>query len=686
MFSISTWQIKYRRHFGDAMALTLLAVGAWLAAGFLWRDDIFIYGDHAGHYFLAWFAMHIAIPEQMQIAAWMPHWYAGYPVLQFYPPGAVLLAASLRAATLQQISPELAYQLVIFIAYSLPGFTFYYALRHLRFDVLTAFAGGAFGLVFVAVFDGTLAPFIGMTSSRIAFGLNPLVVVWLIAFAERRGARYWFLATAALAAMILFHPYHPIGILFAVALYILFARLPLVNISVRVVGVIAGALMLDAFWLAPLLAHSSSQMIPLLRTTFDQTWRELTAPGLYPFALLALVGLSIVRETLPTAQRAFILALAALVFLLGAFMLAVHVVLIDSLGIYQIDPVRLIGEYYFALILLAAIGLGALARRAAAWWSRDARMRTILAASVVGIVCAAFAANFYYAHEKFFPRANDEPRFLQDARAQYQLDEFWQVLRATPGRVWFTSYTTPLKKFGTEPFPTTLAALTPLFAGRDMIGGTYSLWSPVAALMWVGELETRVLHGLAEETNDRALFGVSTEALSDELLLDWVQRFNVTTVVASEDDYQTRLFLDASLHFQSYYNNGLFYAYRVLNYENAWVQGVRANIDRVEYHGSAFSFHVRRANENAVARVKVAAAPNWRAQTSAEQTLAIERDAYGLIEIPLPRGRDYAVTLRYEMGMVERVSAVISFSALGAFLFGAAILVFQRARVRVKAY
>ena len=70
---------------------------------------------------------------------------------------------------------------------------------------------------------GRGAPFIGMIGSRLAFALNPLVLVWLMDVAEGRGKRYWFLAVAALASAILLHPYHEIGILLAVALYVLFA-------------------------------------------------------------------------------------------------------------------------------------------------------------------------------------------------------------------------------------------------------------------------------------------------------------------------------------------------------------------------------------------------------------------------------------------------------------------------------
>ncbi len=592
------------QHSSDILALLILALGALAAAGFLLRDDVFIYGDHPGHYWLTWFTLQVAIPEQGNVAAWMPAWYAGYQELQFYPPGFAMLAWLLHAVSFEQLSPAFSYQLVFFLAYALPGFTIYYALRHLRFGILTAFAGGVLGLTFPTIFAGTTAPFIGMIGSRLAFALNPLILVWLMDVAHGRGWRYWFPGVFALAAAILLHPYHEIGILLAVAIYVLVARLNLLRAGFAVVSAVVMAVLLDAFWLVPLVMYASSEMVPILRTTFDQTRRFLTDAELYLLAFLGLGSLLYFRSGSDRQQRDFVITLLVLVVVLAAAMVAIHFVLIDSLNIYALDPIRLIGEYYLALILLAAIGLGALTEWVTARIQTE-NVRRMAEVGIVGAVCVWFVLPFAQKQQYYMPQAGDEPRFLQAARDEYALDEFWNALRESPGRVWFTSSSFHLTKHEKEPLPTTLAALTPLFSDREIIGGTYSRWSPIAALLWVGDTDPEALHGLVEEADDKTLVGVPIEELDGEQIFEWARRFNATTLVAGADDFQTRTLLDASPHFQSYYNNGLFFAYRVLEYPSTWVEGENAAVENVDYAGNRVSFHARNVGENAAAHVKV---------------------------------------------------------------------------------
>lgn len=230
--------------------------------------------------------------------------------------------------------------------------------------------------------------------------------------------------------------------------------------------------------------------------------------------------------------------------------------MIECLHFYQLDPVRLIGEFYFAMILLAALGVSALSE----WLARfvPPRVRVSLAMLIVVLVSAVLLIPFAQT-SAHFARPGGEPRFLSQAIRDYRLDELWQVLRATPGRVWFTAFYTRLNARGTESFPTTLASLTPLFAQRQMMGGTFSHWSPIGALMWSGELYPSALRGLPEDRDDRALFGVPIEKISDQQVYDYCRRFNIITIVASINDFRTRTFLDASPYFQSYYNNGYFF-------------------------------------------------------------------------------------------------------------------------------
>jgi hypothetical protein len=65
---------------------------------------------------------------------WIPYWYQGFPVNQFYPPGFYLLGAVLTAAVGQAV---VAYKLLMVAALVSNGIaTYYFARRFLRFDWL----------------------------------------------------------------------------------------------------------------------------------------------------------------------------------------------------------------------------------------------------------------------------------------------------------------------------------------------------------------------------------------------------------------------------------------------------------------------------------------------------------------------------------------------------------------------
>ena len=139
---------------------------------------------------------------------------------------------------------------------------------------------------------------------------------------------------------------------------------------------------------------------------------------------------------------------------------------------------RLIGEYYLAIVMLAAVGLGAVAQAVGEWLGKSELARRAVAVGIVGVVCAYGAYGFYQAHQYYFQREDREPRFLQAARDEYALDEFWNVLGETEGRVWFTSFYQHLNERETDPLATTITALTPLYTDREIMGGTYSALVP----------------------------------------------------------------------------------------------------------------------------------------------------------------------------------------------------------------
>jgi hypothetical protein len=667
-------QVNLRGRLANALALLALSGISWVNAGFLLRDDVFLFGDHPGHYWITWYTLSVAAPLHHRLIDWIPYWYAGYPELQFTPPGYVLLAWLLNAVTFAKLSTPLVYEIVVFIGYALPGFTFYYAISHMGFERRAALLGGVFALIFLMFFDGATSLFVGMIGSRLAFALIALVFVWTIDWFENRGARYGAYAALTLAAAILAHPYHAIGIVLALGLYILARRLPVILFGSRLLIVIVAALALDAFWVAPLFARSSTAMIPVIRGTLDQTWRLMTDASLFSYVLLALpVFWRAWRERVST-RRAVLIVLLTLPWLLGIAMISTHAVLIDQAHIYSIDPVRMIGEYFFSLIWLAALGASEISRWIAVLFQR--RIPAALSGWAITLAIGALVAIPFEQSALYYqPRQGDEPRFLSEAITDYRLDELWRVLGETPGRVLFVSYSTNLNAFKTAPFPTTLTSLTPLFSKRPIIGGTYTAWSPIAAQLWVGKTHPPVLRGLSQDEDDQTLFGVPLVELSDAQLAQYCQRLNITAIVASINDYQTRILLDESPLFHSYYNNGFFFVYKPRDIQASWVQAEGADVEPVSLTDDQIEMHVRSAQDNAQVILKEYAYPLWRAYDSTGKELPITEDSLALMRIALPVGQDYSVALQYKDDTPEHLGNSISFASalffmvIGAFAF-----------------
>lgn len=665
---------KLSRYGAIIISVAVLSALALGIAGFLIRNDVFVYGDNPGQYWRMWYTLNISWPLHHRLLDWIPYWYAGYPELQFYPPGFVIVGWLMNLMTLGRLSTALIYQLVMFLAYALPGLTFYYAVYHWGFGRRAAFAAGVFGLVFPTFLDGATGLFIGMLGSRISFALDGIVLAWTIDYLEGHGARYAFLSALALAFAILAHPYHEIGIVLALSLYILVRRLPLLHNAMQLLKVIFLASALAAFWLIPLAVYSSTAMVPVIRSTLDQTWHLLTDQTLLPYVLLALPTVVRAWHEQDPLRRGVLCVLLALPPVLGATMILTHLVLINRVHFYQLDPFRLIGEVYFALILSAAVGVSQISD----WLVRFRwiKRKPFATAAITSLLCILSAIPFTQASIFFHPKDNDEPRFLSQAITDYHLNDFWGTLRASTGRILFTSFYGRLVLHGTEPFPSTLPALTPLFTNRQIMGGTFTEQSPIAGFMRSGETNPPVLWGLSENQDDQALFGTPLGQLSDKKLFEFCQHFNITTLVAGATDIQTRTFLDASPLFQSYYNDGQFFVYRVKGYGNSWVDSYNAQIEVARFEDDEIQLHVHAAQTNAQVTVKDYAYPLWHAYINdSGRELPITKDALALTHIALPLGEDYSVTLSYEESKVTELgnsislASVVLFAIVGAYAY-----------------
>lgn len=647
----------------DALALGVVALlGLTLASVWL-RQDLFIYGDHPGQFFKAWYLSEVQFPQRLSLFDWNPYWYAGYPELQFNPPGYALVTLALKLLSLGLLSTTATYELCIILAFVLPGLTFYYALRHLNFPVTVAFFGGLFGIVFPAIVGGYYAAIIGMLGSRLSFGLDALVFAWGITALRTRGLKWTLLTVGVLALEIFTHLYHGFGIWLALALYAVAFDMPRARAVAHAIFCGLGAAAIAALWILPLLAYTSFT-VPTMRSTFDQSWRQFVEPVPVLYYVFAIVTLVIARRWLERSQEQIVWTLALLMVVTGGSVFAGHLVLVERLSIYTFDPVRFIGEFYFALIMLAAIGAGTLAQRIGRWVAPDARSAWV-GTGLAGCITAAFVVPMLLDWNQFWTRTR-EPFFLSDAVREYKLDVFWTTLRAEPGRVLFTSSTTRLQAQGGEFQPTTLAALSPQYTGREIIGGTFTHWSPIAAALWIGESHPPVLRGLVEENDGVRLFGVEWEQMQDRKLLEWCRRLDITTIVATADDFTARTMLDASPLFQSYYNNGLYFVYRVKDNTDRRAEAADANVRLSQSDPFEMRIQVRDAKPGAVVNVKTFYYPRWQI----EPALPLRGDRWGLMRIEVPNGGDTELTLRYGNGAVEWVGNSVSAAALLAYIAG----------------
>ncbi|HSR32385.1 MAG TPA: hypothetical protein VLY63_17620 [Anaerolineae bacterium] len=634
----------------DLAALALLAGLALAACSFLLRDDLFIYGDHPGQFMRLWYPLRVS----HRLLGWNPSWYAGYPELQFYPPGFALLGWGLDWLTLRNLSPYAVYQFLLFVSYLLPGMTVYALVSRVSGRRWAGLVSGVLALVFPELWGGANAVFVGLVAERLAFGLVPLVMFtgWQ-ALHARHPTRWWLLASLAVAATVLMHPFHAVAPVLFLAIAALFYpnRWSLFR-NLALTGVLSLALV--AFWLLPLLFHSG-YAAPMLRADMNQTLDWLLSPTARMYLIASLlVPLALLVEQ-KRGLTIFVVSAFIMAVTLVAFMIFDHVVLIDMLGFYLLDPVRFIAEVYLVLVLFAGLGLAYLPL----WLSREGRAQVGMLVGGLAMVLA-----LVWMGRPFLDLVRshrDGNQFLAQARQSFPLDETWQALQSGEGRILFSSYYLHLGEV-----PTALKSATPFFTGRNIIGGTFSHWSPVARVLWTGSTDAQLLPGQVELTDDISLAGRAWIDWTDGEMYKLCQQLNVTTVATTWDDINARTFLDAAPHFQSFYSNDLFVLYRVLDPEPGLIAADGATTAVIHAGPTALDLHVTGATTNASLQIGITDYPLWRVQAG-DQKIPHHADGLGLMSVPIPPG-SYDLTLRYLPGPAEWVGTLLSLAATVVWL------------------
>jgi len=584
--------------------------------------------------------------------AWTSDWWAGYPELQFYPPGFFYLGLALRWLSLGALSVAAIYQVLLWITWLAPGAGVYALLaRQLgsgwaalpgTFIALTLSTGVASGV------EGGVH--IGMLPARLGWALLPLLAVALVTWMESGARRAWELALVTLAAIVLIHPAHlpAAGALVVVATIAARDRR---RRALEAAALLGGAALLTVFWTLPLIAR--------LEHTRALAWGRLTVsdfasllanhPLLVLLILLALplgVGASPERRALQWWPWA-----TALVVLIDAAIL-------ETVGLHWLPADRVVDGMWMAFIVVAGLNVDRLVQAVSAGIRRMVPRygRAAMATAAVCALVAALALGLVNRTLFLWPRGGEWPSYVATARG-LNLDALWSTLASAPeGRVLFVRSGVPLV-FGTEWWRphTHVTALTPLSTRRGIVNGTFTHPSPVAALVYRGSPERGAITTLVERLDGVSLFGRSLDALDAGPLNAWLDRLGISVIVGLDDDLPRLGAVADKARFVRRASREPFVLYERRG-------GVRLPIAVTDDH---FTLDVDGAAGQWVS-TRTTYYPLWRAER-AGVPLATRRGPAWDLEVKLDGGHG-PVELVYSSTWVERGGATISLLTIAAWL------------------
>jgi len=604
------------------------ALLAAYAVAFGWRalgGGLLVFDDHPGQLYRLTHAITLGL------APWRfnPGWWAGYAELQYYPPGFAWLGALLHLAAGGALDVTRVYQILLWLAWLLPGFTVFALLRRTLGDPWLALPGAFVALTLSAGSRSGVEEGLrwGLIAARLGWGLLPLLAWSLLRWAEG-AARPPLAAAALVAAVILLHPAHAPAAVILLALAAWHSP-PRRRRLGEAALMLAAALGLAAVWLLPLLAH--------LRMALPLAWADATVPALarrlasQPL-LLVLALLTVLtwwrRAQLPTAGARWLAGLAPVALVA----VALDALVAEPLGLAWLPADRLLDGAHLGLVLGGAAGFAALAA---------GRARPVAAALIALAVCVPLAWGPDEPGLTLWPQPREWPR-EQEVTRGLRMDALWDAIRhGPPGRVLFLRSAVPLDWRPEWWRPHThLTALTPLRAGRAIVGGTFTHPSPVAGLVYTGSASSRPLTMLAEQRDGRTLFGRPLEALSPGAFNQLARSLGIGLVVALEEDESKAWFLTDN---QSVRRLSRIGSFRLFAMEEAAAEPVPAGTQRwrIAVPGAAPGW----------VPLPISYSPLWIARADGA-ALAMRRDERGLLEVALVAATS-SVELEHRPGAAE---------------------------------
>jgi hypothetical protein len=523
----------------EAPLVLLLAFGGAFAYAAFGRG-VPAFDDHPGQLFRLWHALDRSLPSAAWTADWNPDWWGGYPELQFYPPGFALLGAAIRAILLWRPSVESVYRLLCAVVFLAPGVATYALLARVLGNRWLALPPAFLALVVSADLRGGVEAGVrwGTLTTRLGMAWLPLLALSIRPWIESGRLPRWAPPFAALALLS-----HPSTLAPVVAIVGLGSALALLARPGRPTVFQAGALvglsaLLSAFWTLPFAARRA-WVVPL-------AWGDLALgfpADLAGRPLLLAVGLAALSAWVVVGirRRPFDALLAALpLALLAAFLGDLW---LFRRGWSAVEPQRLLDGVVLTAIWAAGLGAGVLVDRMVPARA-DPRVRPLVALVAIALVAIVPDGRARPPSVLLWPAAGEWPT-LDEVTRRHDLDRLWGALRGRPDRVLFLASSLRLDR---EPAwyaaHSHVTSLAPLRAGREIVHGTYTHPSPVAARFYTGQaVPPARLLTLAERLDGKSLLGEPWEQLSAATFDRFARRLRVATVVVPSSDAPRARFL-----------------------------------------------------------------------------------------------------------------------------------------------
>jgi hypothetical protein len=631
------------------LLLLLLYGGAFAYAAF--GRGVPGFDDHPGQLFRLWHALDRSLPAGAWTADWSPDWWGGYPELQFYPPGFAILGALVRALLLWVPSVETTYRLLCAVVLVLPGVTTYALLARVVGNRWLALPPAFLALVLSGDLRSGVEAGLrwGSVTTRLGVAWLPLLALALRPWVENGRLPRWAPPLAALA--VLSHPSMVPSVAAILGLATLLALLirPGRRTLVQAAATAGFALLLGAFWLLPFTVRRG-WVVPL-------AWGDLALglPGDLPGRpLLLALGMAALSAWVAVGlrRRPFDAFLAGLPLVLLAGFIAD--LWLFPRGWSAVEPQRLLDGIVHASLWAAGLGGGVIVERVIPARA-DPRARPLVALAVVAVAAILPDRDAHPPTVSLWPAAGGWPT-LEEVTRQHRLESLWTALRGGSDRVLFLTSSLRLDRDPAWYAPHShVTSLAPLRAGREIVHGTYTHPSPIAARFYTGQSPPPArLLTLAERLDGQRLLGEPWERLAPATFERFARRLRVGTVLVPAGEVRRAGFLGPAYARAGEAAGFVLFERR----DRPWPR-----VERITWR----RYRVLASPAGGVwIPTGIPAYPLWRVKSAAGR-LETRADDWGLLELRVPVDL-FEAELVYAEGWLEWTALVLSVAGGAAWL------------------